>query len=641
MIAEWAGTSYVIALAAGLIFAPGLALLAIVRVRGLMLAAFAPVMSVAMIGVAALVLDLAGIGWTPVAFGVAMLVMLGVALLVRWLAPMPHGEREERDWIVPAGIAIGAFLTLWRLIAYIQHPAGISQSNDAIFHLNAVRYILETHSASALDVSGFIGGTGFYPAAWHGITSMLVLMSGADIAVAANAVTLVIGAGIWPLGIAWLTKVIFRSDTAAAIAGVLAAALQTFPILMFEWGVLYPNALSTALLPAALAVVLSIPEWLRRRADWRTWLLSSLMVMASVGAIALAQPATLLAWGLVVSIWLTSQVVRSSARIIVKLAAIAVTWGGLAVVWYFFAHSTSGSHWGPFRGRLQAGLDILTNAHIFMAPAFAVSVFMLIGLIVAALTAANRWVVVAWVAISTLYFVAATVGRDFIRVELLGAWYADPYRVAALAPLLAVPLAAYGLTVTVRKAMNVWARRTERDMSERSVAWLAVGIASLVMIVITLFRPVPMPTLYGEFETESLYVEGDETYLSTDERHMLESLDELLPADARVIANPSTGSGFGYMLSGLDVNPKTWAPPANEEWWILAESLRDAASDPAVCDALAVFGNPEYVLDFGIGGTEPGRYEMPGMTDFDGQPGFSHVADVGDVSLWRITACDQ
>lgn len=641
MIAEWAGSSYVIALAAGLIFAPGLALLAIVRVRGLMLVAFAPVMSIAMTSVSALVLDLAGIGWTPVAFSVAMLVILAVGLITRWLAPMPHSERGQREWFVPIAIAIGGFLTLWRLIAYIQHPDGISQSNDAIFHLNAVRYILETHSASALDVSGFIGGTGFYPAAWHGITSMLVLISGADIAVAANAVTLVVGAAIWPLGIAWLTKVIFRSDSAAAAAGILAAALQTFPILMFQWGVLYPNALSTAMLPAALAVVLSIPEWLRLRADWRTWLLSALLVMTSVGAIALAQPATLLAGGLVVSIWLTSQIVRSSARIIVKLAAIAVTWGGLAVVWYFFAHSTSGSHWGPFRGRLQAGLDILTNAHIFMAPAIAISVFMLIGLVVATLTAANRWVVVAWAGISALYFVAATVGRDFIRVELLGAWYADPYRVAALAPLLTIPLAAYGLAITVRKATGWWAARSGRETSDRSDSWLTVGVASLVMIVITLLRPVPMPTLYGEFETESLYVEGDSTYLSTDERQMLESLDELLPADARVIANPSTGSGFGYMLSGLDVNPKTWAPPVNEDWWILAESLRDVASVPEVCDALATFGSPQYVLDFGIGGTEPGRYEMPGMTDFDGQPGFSKVAGVGDVSVWQITACAE
>lgn len=109
--------------------------------------------------------------------------------------------------------------------------------------------------------------------------------------------------------------------------------------------------------------------------------------------------------------------------------------------------------------------------------------------------------------------------------------------------------------------------------------------------------------------------------------------------DSLIIANPSTGAGFAYVLGERDIVPRTWAPPQSAAWDVIAAHLRDAAEDPAVCEALAAYGDPEYVLDFGIGGTGPGEYLMPGMTDFEDRPGFEEVASEGDASLWRITAC--
>jgi hypothetical protein len=87
------------------------------------------------------------------------------------------------------------------------------------------------------------------------------------------------------------------------------------------------------------------------------------------------------------------------------------------------------------------------------------------------------------------------------------------------------------------------------------------------------------------------------------------------------------------------VYPRTWQQPAGSQWALLASSLRDAGTDPAVCDALVAFGSPAYVVDFGPGENSPGRYVMPGFTGLDGQPGFELVDHEGDASLWRITAC--
>src|SRR5690606_595798 len=103
--------------------------------------------------------------------------------------------------------------------------------------------------------------------------------------------------------------------------------------------------------------------------------------------------------------------------------------------------------------------------------------------------------------------------------------------------------------------------------------------------------------------------------------------------------NPSTGMGFAFALSGVDAIPRTWSPPSGESWSILAEDLRDVSEKPEVCDALAEFGNPEFVIDFGPGETTAGRFKMPGFTGFAGQPGFELIDAVGDASVWRITAC--
>src|SRR5690606_26089734 len=128
----------------------------------------------------------------------------------------PREPPTTYRWLLPTALVIGAVSGLWRIAAYVTDPSAISQTNDAVFHLNALRYILETGSASSLDVSSFIGGTGFYPAAWHALASLIVLVSGATIPVAANALTIVIAVLIWPLGLTWFARAATGSSAIAA-----------------------------------------------------------------------------------------------------------------------------------------------------------------------------------------------------------------------------------------------------------------------------------------------------------------------------------------------------------------------------------------------------------------------------------------
>ncbi|WP_206476678.1 DUF6541 family protein [Microbacterium sp. KRD172] len=642
MILDWLMQAPVLLLALFVTFVPGSLALASVGLRGLPLVAAAPLFSVSTTALIALACGAVGIAWSPLTWGIGTLILVAITwVLSRLLGyQLPAAASAERRWILPTALLIGILIGIWRLASYISEPTGISQTNDAVFHMNAVRYILETADASSLHVNAVIGGHSFYPAAWHGVVSLIVLVTGTSIPIAANIFTLVVGAFIWPLGIAWLTRVVTSSDAVACYAAILSSALQTFPLLMFQWGVLFPNALSIALVPSAVALVLSLPGWAGASWTWRVGVRDGLLILVAMAALLLAQPAAFLPWAAISAVWLTFWLFERTAafgraRVITMVVA---TWLALIAVWLYLARSTSGSHWPPFRGKLEVFLDVILNGQVLVPFAFGVSALMIIGLVVAIRQRRLRWFALAWLGVSALYLMVAAIGAPLVRNGILGAWYADPYRIASLAPIVAIPLAAIGADAIVRSVAR-WARRSVDDGPTVAMSLAAVTV---FMVLLVFIRPVAMPAVIeGSFDRESRYVAAADAYLNPDERALLESLDELVAADARVLGNPSTGTGFGYFLSGIDVYPRTWSPPKTEPWNVLSADLRDAATQPEVCEALAIYGDADYVLDFGLGEKGPGRYTMPGMTGFAGQDGFELVAEEGDVSLWRITACAQ
>jgi hypothetical protein len=640
----WFQTVSVALIGALIVFLPGTLPLLVVGVRGLALFALAPVVGASLLAGSAVLLGWVGLPWAPLPFGGVILVATLLAwLLRRALGPLrPGDEPPQRRWFMPTALLLGILLGAWSIIAYIGDPEGISQTNDAVFHFNALRFILDTGSASSLHVSAFTGASGFYPAAWHGLVSMLIVVTGADLAVAVNAITLVIGAVIWPLGIAWLARVATGSATVAAYAAVLSGSLQAFPLLMFQWGVLYPNALSISLLPAAIAFVLQVPTWRARARPVRSLVLVGVLTALVFAALLLSQPSSALAWGLVCSVWLTFGFLRrhKTGSVALRVGLAASAWLALGVLWWFFAQSTSGSHWPSFRGRLAALLDVIVNSQMAISAAVGVSVLMLVGLVTAFRRRDLWWIGIAWLAVSALYVASAALDSPLVRTWLLGPWYADPHRLASLAPLLVIPLAAMGTDALVTLGERAFTRTRRSSWTKGDVVGLA-GVVVFTLIVL-IVRPTGVPAFAGErAHPESRYLTTDDSYLSTDERELLESLPLHVGEGERIIANPSTGAGFGYALSGVDVYPRSWAPPTSEAWGTVANRLRDAATDPAVCAALEELGSPAYVLDFGPGEATPGRYLFPAMTDFAGQAGFELVASEQDSSLWRITACEE
>tara|TARA_R100000365_G_C2748220_1_gene79219 strand:- start:6969 stop:8927 length:1959 start_codon:yes stop_codon:yes gene_type:complete len=650
---DWLRAFPAFAAAAAVVLVPGLALGIALRLRGLALVAVAPVASVALLSILAVAYGMVGIQWHPA----TLVAAVGVITLVIWLGfrrhpAAPSNSRSVAPVVVAAGIAVGAILGGVRLALYVGTPDAVSQTNDAVFHLNALRWIAETGSASSFDITGVVGSASFYPGAWHAVASTVVALTGVSIPVAANAVSLVIVALIWPIGLAWLAEAVSAgaqrrrwANAMPAVAGALALGLLSFPLLMLQWGVLYPYALAVALVPAAAAAIINVPEWMSGEKMKAAGVRTVIVGISGVSALVLAQPAALIAWGVLVASWFVGWVImrirRGSRRTANYLiAAVVGAVGAFAVLWWVLSRGTSGAQWLPFSGALDALADIILNGQVLLPFSLAMSILVLVGIAVAVTEPGLRWLVGAWLVFGLLYFLSAAVNNAFVRESVLGPWYADPYRLAALAPLASIPLAAVGLAWAVSRVLQ-WVRPAQARAT--LVAGWSVAVAAIIGSVALALAPVvQMPNIVGGYDdVQSRYASNADSFLSPDERELLERLTESVPDGAVVIGNPSAGTGFGYLFSGRLVYPRTWANPQTDAWQVLGASLRDASSNPDVCAALEVYGDPEFVLDFGPGDQTPGRYILPGFTDFAGQPGFELVDQQGAASLWRITACER
>lgn len=639
------------------LFVPGLVAAWSVGLRRLGAWAFAPVGSVAIGTLVATVYGFARIPWAAPTAVLGFVVVMGALVGCRFLFRVRSTATPAvgRRWPVAAAIGGAIVLTGARLAAYIGDPTNISQSNDAPFHLGAVRAIIEQGRASSFGLGGLVDPEApgsFYPGAWHGTTALVAALTGSGIPEATNAMTLVVGAVVWTLGLAWLTQAATRRRLAAAAAVALSPALLAFPLLLIQYGILYSYLLAVALLPASIAVVVERGRRHRTTEPWPARIaavsLAAAMVIAAVGA---SQPSALLAWGLAAALYAVGGAVLSrqdptvtrSQRIALTAGAAALT-VAVCAAWWAAGRSVTADYWGPVRSLPRAALDVASSGYAGTQTAWWVSLLGLVGLVVLLMRGGARWLAFTWVVLAGLYGVAAAIHSPWLRLSLVGPWYSDTYRIAALLPVVALPIAGAGVAYLVDRAVDLWQRNrpeTGRSAEDPPVAaWAAVAVLLLVNAIVFAAQPVVQRhhVANGVTESRSAFAIADDTWLTVDERALIQRLPETVEPGARVLGNPGTGAAFGYALSGVDVFPAKWQVPRGSAYLLLSERLSDIATDPEVCEAVDALG-ADYVLDFGPGDKGTGRVQLPGFTGLDGLSGFELADREGTASLWRITGC--
>ncbi len=590
--------------------------------------------------------------------------VVGFGLRRFWLRAYPADDRATRraDWgrlflvaLVAAGI--GAVLIAIPLKAGIGMPDWPSQTYDAIFHLNAVQQVLNTGNAStlALNLSTPASAVAFYPAAWHGLTALVVQLTGAPIVVAANAMSFVIACVIWPVSSVYLARQLFGpSRLALLITGVLAAAFAAFPLLLVQYGVLYPYLLAIALSPIAIGLLLSAlgkanaPD-LEPPARWILFA----WTLIGIGA---AHPEAIFGLMVIAAPLVVQAVVEYLRRLhaqdrLALRGTVAVALTLLVTAACIYAWRTNGttdSRWKPNQTIAQAIGEAIMNGTVERPASFVVSALMVIGMLVALRTRRHLWLVFAWALITFLYVVASAGPLGETRTALVGLWFNDMRRFAALLPLIALPLAALGGLTVIRWLQGALENAGPRFVSltqprNRSIA--ATTIAALVLVLLVpSTQGAPIRAAVKELKVK--YTLSDESVVvSPDEIAVFADAARLTPPDAVIAGNPWNGSGLAYAYA----NRKVLFPHVSGTWsaerWEIADDLNTVTpgtpSQAPICQALRDEG-VGYVLDFGTRMLHPHDERTtlyPGFDDIAASDAVTLVARHGDAALYQITAC--
>lgn len=665
----WQAVPAVLA-AAALLAVPGLIFSYAVGARRFMLVAMAPLSSTGLVGLSGIASGIFGTRWDIwfLAGFTFLASAIGALLRRRFrhrisLVERPAGSLWTSTLPILVSLAIPALLIGKWLVASIADPNRFSQAYDNVFHLNAIAYIVQTGNASTFTLGQMISpgnAIAIYPSAWHSLCALIVELANVNVMVAENVLTLIVCAVVWPLScIALVRMTVGAKPLPILVAGVLAAGFGAFPFQLVQRGPLFPNLLSYALLPVVIVLVAGLVG------VWREKLLDifALLILLPVGVAALftAQPngfTALLAVSipLVLGFWWrhlrkllkvgasSRRIVLTAAMILPGAAVFTLLWRALVIPYH---------QWQPIRSLPDAMFDVVSGGLVGSAPTWLASVLALAGVATIFVRRRGYWMVAAFVLLSTLYVVAASSPKGPFRHLLVGSWYEDTPRLAALVPLFTLVLAAVGVHGIVQ-AMAKTAQTVQYTIwSKPSLEFIPVSSATAAAVtgflVLAMMLASPLGGSPGVFPRTSsvtppisqLWSAEAGTVLSVDEYVLLARLDQSVAQDEVIAVNPFNGGSLAYAVAGRKVTQyNLTASGPGDDLSAIAASLAYAEPKSDVCKQ-ANAGNIHYILDFGS--SYIGVYEAsvlyPGFVDVGSSPYVSLVDHEGEAKLYELTGC--
>ena len=641
-----------------LLYVPGAVIASCLKFRLGGILGIAPLLSTAAAGLAGVLGGLLHVPWNILPYLLVSAVLAAGALVLTHRIPWRLTTPNWRTVLPFAALALATLPMTWRFIQLVGSPDHPSQVFDNVFHLNAIRFILDTGNASSLTLASIQGVQGLdavYPAAWHSFAALLVQLASVDIPTAENVLNLVIVALLWPASCLFLvTKTISRRPAALVITAVVAGTQVAFPFLMIVWGPLFPYAMALSMMPVVIAELAALVRIGRTRTEpllsWAAALVLSLAGLAFAHTssinitVALALPILAILWWRIMPRRDMRRVNPAGAWLFLGgtvgiLAVAAVLWLKLRPAPY--------DNWGPTVKPGAAVGEILTASTMQSAiPAVVVSILSVYGLLTTFKVRKWRWMAACYAVLGGLYIVAASFPKGSIRDILIGTWYQDTYRLAALLPLLVTPLAVIGglrlwdSARSSRRGARTW-RTWEASIARTGTSGKAV-LSTAAVVVFALLASFAGPLTHYIQGASSVYRFDEQSELLTpDELALIQRIPTHVPSDAVIADNPWNGSSLAYAYTGRRVLTTHLFSTDDPDTDLINQKLGDAAGNPAVCTALHN-KNVQYVLDFGSRYLIdlPGSEKYPALTNLAQANGLTLVDSQGqDARLYRISSC--
>lgn len=677
----WLDTWPQVLLGLGVFVVPGLLLTLAVGLRGWWLWSAAPAVGLGAVAVLSVIFSAAGVGFSRVSVGLAVALVAAVVYGVRRACGWSRATETLRlglPWFTAVGLVVAAVLAAVGAAAGMVDPDAVPQAWDAVFHLNAVRYVLDTGDASPLHLGTLtmpLKDVAIYPSAWHAVTALTVIDSPA---VAANVVSIMIVAIVFPAGSAALAGVLApRSRTLPGLTAVASVAFVAFPARLLSYGTVWPNALAYAMIPVALALLARLlvrdrrpPEGARHRSDpvlgpdhapvgLQRHLALSTVLVAALAGIAASHPNALLgllvlaAPLIVVSLVRWAAVAAADRRLLPVLGALAVTAASAVALAALLSTAQIRSASGYRRSTIAQGwepaVQALSDSQFSgigwgnTTPSWTLGALTVLGLVVALIGRRTRWLVAGY--LLGIGFFTAAMDPTSTYAYLAGAWYNDPVRLGGLVVVAAVPLVGLGLDAVARAVValvRLVGRSAVRGPRRDAVLAGAAGAVVLVVFV-TATGSARVDAREERFQGD--YARSTDPawggLLTRGEQDLMERLDDELPDDALVLGSPFSGAAYLYALTGREVVfphfRGGWTPEAR----YLGLNLSQILVDPKVCEDLTTLGVTHLYLDHQVYWWEHESQALyagiPG--DLEGVPGLTVVDRSEYATVYSVDGC--
>ena len=650
-----------------LVFVPGLIVGGIAGLRGPMLGAAAAPLTFTLLGITAVLAHAVRIPWSvilPLAvtvIAVAGVVLVRVILVKQSLTIVfttpawgSTTRRPSNTIVVVVVVLLAAALGFRTVTEIIPDPSLISQTYDNVFHLNAIRYILETGNASPLAIANLDAQApaGFYPDLWHIVIATACQLTGASIPVAQSSLAAVTVALIWPTSVFFLATRIMGDRASTYLAALpFIGAFAQFPFHLMDFGVLYPNFLAFSVLPGTIALIIMVLGLAAERS--KNFVAPLCALAATAPGLALAHPSAVLAAGafalpiLVVWLWRLAKSVTAGRlswkHMLLGALLMAAFTTTLIILWTKARPSKDASFWPPTMQPAQAVGEALTFSALTPYIPWVLALLVALGIVVVLRHRGSFWIIACFAVAVFLYCVVAGFPAGPTRDFYTQVWYNDVHRVAALLPIFGIPLAALGLRFVgsnLRSAMSVLLRWKRTNLLEAKGARLALALAAVVVLTTTLQIPKANQSLGVILDqAKAGYQVTDVSELITnDELTLLQRLPSKIPADSLIMVNPGTGASLAFSLADRRTNLLAVNSKGTRDDQLLAKELPYLGKNPEVCTAIDRRGI-DYVLDFGADEVNGMSHRFPDSATLAKTPGLKLIDQQGSNKLYQVTGC--
>lgn len=442
-------------------------------------------------------------GWTALlALGIAIAIVLSLRIVTRRYRDadadacgMPRGAAL----VVAAGVLLGALLIGLAALRGVSHWQSIPSNWDAVWHANAIRFILDTGQASPTHMGELRNVEThealYYPSAFHALASVFSQLTGAAPTTAYTLGALAVAVWLFPVSAATLTWHLLRGRTdvwrtagAAATAAALSASFTAVPYVEFDTASMPNLAAYGVAVPTMVLIVSALAH--RDRVPLAVLaLLGVFSVHITGGVVAVLFVA---AWWLFDALW---RPVRSRLADMVALLAIAIPTVALLLPQFLGvlqqAEIIAGHAFVTHEGKKRALIDAMVQhtRHLNDFPIqWALVVFAAIG---AGVLLYRRiwWPLAVW-----LLLVVAIVHSSAPFGGPLGAltgkfsdlFYSDPRRLSAVITLLLSATAAIALFTVVMAVVGSARKLAAGWQPVRPGVWPVATTAALLLVTVCL-----------------------------------------------------------------------------------------------------------------------------------------------------------